>query len=145
MSPVVNGNFSKTIDIPQSKLLADEESPPLSSPVNNRSRKATMIAQAPEEDTPTKDHGDTETRLDTLVKERATLREEVAELRRSLEEIQIKHEAEVGHIREQLEDTQGEKDHAETQYRNLLGKVNTIRSQLGERLKADAVRISYLS
>ena len=71
--------------------------------------------------------------------ERAALREEVAQVRRSLEEIQEKHEDELGCIREQLADTQGEKEQAETQYRNLLGKVNTIRSQLGERLKADAV------
>ena len=71
--------------------------------------------------------------------ERAALREEVAQVRRSLQEIQEKHEDELGSIREQLADTQGEKEQAETQYRNLLGKVNTIRSQLGERLKADAV------
>ena len=71
--------------------------------------------------------------------ERTALREEVAQIRRSLEEIQEKHEDELGSIREQLADTQGEKEQAETQYRNLLGKVNTIRSQLGERLKADAV------
>lgn len=82
---------------------------------------------------------DTDTRLEALVNERAALREEVAQLRRSLEEIQGKHEEELGGIREQLADTQGEKEQAETQYRNLLGKVNTIKSQLGERLKADAV------
>ena len=106
-----------------------------------------------EEDSPTsKDvpHGDkssaltmTETyvRLEALVNERAALREEVAQVRRSLEEIQGKHEEELGGIREQLVDTQGEKVQAETQYRNLLGKVNTIKSQLGERLKADAVGV----
>ena len=82
---------------------------------------------------------DTDARLEALVNERAALREEVAQLRRSLEEIQGKHEEELGSIREQLADTQNEKEQAETQYRNLLGKVNTIKSQLGERLKADAV------
>ena len=82
---------------------------------------------------------DTAARLEALVNERAALREEVAQLRRSLEQIQGKHEEELGSIRERLADTQGEKEQAETQYRNLLGKVNTIRSQLGERLKADAV------
>ena len=142
-SPSINGTFSKTIDIPQPNTPAHEESFPLRSPVNNRSRKDTMIAPSPEETTSTKNSGDTETRLDALLKERVTLREEVAALRRSLEEIQVKHEAEVGHIQEQLEDTQGEKDHAETQYRNILGKVNTIKSQLGERLKADAVCMSF--
>ena len=84
---------------------------------------------------------DTDARLEALVNERNALREEVAQVRRSLEEIKEKHEEELGSIRVQIADTQGEKEQAETQYRNLLGKVNTIRSQLGERLKADAVGI----
>lgn len=84
---------------------------------------------------------DTEARLDALANERTALRDEVAQLRRSLEQIQGKHEDELGSIRTQFEETQGEKEHAEAQYRNLLGRVNTIRSQLGERLKADAVCI----
>ncbi|CAF9931931.1 MAG: hypothetical protein HETSPECPRED_008221 [Heterodermia speciosa] len=85
---------------------------------------------------------DTEARLDALARERETLRDEVAQLRRSLEELQGKHEEELIDVKGQLEETQGEKDHAETQYRNLLGKVNTIKSQLGERLKADAEELS---
>lgn len=88
---------------------------------------------------------DTEARLDALANERTALRDEVAQLRISLEQIQGKHEEEIGSIRTQLEETQGEKEHAEAQYRNLLGKVNTIRSQLGERLKADAVCIRSLA
>lgn len=84
---------------------------------------------------------DTDARLEALVNERAALREEVAQVRKSLEEIQGKHEDELGSIRGQLADTQGEKEQAETQYRNLLGKVNTIKSQLGARLKADAVGV----
>ena len=84
---------------------------------------------------------DIEASLDALARERSALRDEVTQLRRSLEQIQGKHDQELGTVREQLQETQGEKEHAETQYRNLLGKVNTIRSQLGERLKADAVRI----
>ena len=82
---------------------------------------------------------DTDARLEALVNERAALRKEVAQVRRSLEEIQGKYQDEMGVLRKQLAGTQAEKDQAETQYRNLLGKVNTIRSQLGERLKADAV------
>ncbi|KAL9073206.1 MAG: hypothetical protein Q9161_003038 [Pseudevernia consocians] len=85
---------------------------------------------------------DTDARFEALVNERAALREEVAQVRRSLEEVQGKHEEELGSMRGQLADTQGEKEQAETQYRNLLGKVNTIRSQLGERLKADAEDLS---
>ncbi|MCJ1369451.1 hypothetical protein MMC20_000662 [Loxospora ochrophaea] len=86
--------------------------------------------------------GDTEARLEALANERSALREEVAQLRRSLEEIQGKHEVELGTVREQLEETQSEKEHADAQYHNLLGKVNGIRSQLGERLKADAESLS---
>ena len=84
---------------------------------------------------------DTDERLEALAKERDALREEVAQVRRSLEEIQEKHEVELSSIREQLAETQGEKEQAESQYRSLLGKVNTIKFQLGERLKADAVSI----
>ena len=82
---------------------------------------------------------DTESRLEILAQERAALRNEVSQLRRSLEAIQEQHKQEVSTMQDQLEEMTGEKEHAETQYRNLLGKVNTIRSQLGERLKADAV------
>ena len=86
---------------------------------------------------------DTEARLDALVRERTALREEVAQLRRSLEEINEKHEDETKGLQDKLEDVQNEKEQAESQYRTLLGRVNTIKSQLGERLKADAVCISY--
>jgi DNA repair exonuclease SbcCD ATPase subunit len=79
-------------------------------------------------------------RFEALVRDRDTLRAEVTELRKSLEGIQSKHQEDLGSVKEQLEQTQAEKEHAESQYRNLLGKVNTIKSQLGERLKADAVR-----
>ncbi|KAL8914454.1 MAG: hypothetical protein Q9171_000959 [Xanthocarpia ochracea] len=81
---------------------------------------------------------DTGARLEALAQERAALKDEVTQLRRSLEKIQAKHEEDMMVIRGELEERTGEKEHAETQYRNLLGKVNTIRSQLGERLKADA-------
>lgn len=82
---------------------------------------------------------DTETRFEALIKDRDALRVEVAALRKSLEELQTKHQTDLEAVHEQLQDTQSEKEQAEEQYQNLLGKVNTIRSQLGERLKADAV------
>ncbi|KAI7548981.1 hypothetical protein KC331_g4081 [Hortaea werneckii] len=81
---------------------------------------------------------DTTSRLDAMQQERNTLRDEVTKLRQSLEDLQRQHTEEVTGVKEELEQTQQSRDHAETQYRNLLGKVNTIRSQLGERLKADA-------
>lgn len=134
--PMTNGTLRRTNDVTdnsaevnsQEELVVEEESP---SPADaSLGDKGTAL-------TPT----DTDARLEALLNERAALREEVAQVRRSLEEIQGKHEEELGSIREQLADTQGEKAQAETQYRNLLGKVNTIRSQLGERLKADAVGV----
>ena len=83
-------------------------------------------------------HSDTTSRLDAMQQERNTLRDEVTKLRQSLEDLQRQHTEEVSGVKEELEQTQQSREHAETQYRNLLGKVNTIRSQLGERLKADA-------
>lgn len=104
------------------------------------------LAQAPANT----DDTDTESRLEAMVKERDLLRAEVRELRESLESIQgkhkmeineaqEKHQGEVDELQEQLEESQASKEHAETQHRNLLGKINTIKSQLGERLKQDAV------
>lgn len=84
---------------------------------------------------------DAAARFDALVKDRDALRAEVTELRQSLEELQSKHAAEIEAIQGDLAEAQAEKESAEEQYQSLLGKVNTIRSQLGERLKADAVRI----
>lgn len=101
--------------------------------------EAPIPIRVPQMSTSISSNGDTEARLDALARERDALREEVAQLRRSLEEIQEKHEEDLISLREQLEETRGEKEHAETQFRNLLGKVNTIKSQLGDRLKADAV------
>lgn len=63
----------------------------------------------------------------------------MSELRKSLEAIQSKHEEEVNSLQEQLEESNSDKEHAETQYNDLLGRVNTLKAQLGERLKADAV------
>jgi hypothetical protein len=38
-----------------------------------------------------------------------------------------------------LDEANEGKEHFETQYKNLLGRVNTIKTSLGDRLKADAV------
>ena len=79
-------------------------------------------------------------RFEALVKDRDALRVEVTQLRQSLEELQAKHQTSLDAVREELQKTQAEKEHAEEQYQTLLGRVNTIKAQLGERLKADAVR-----
>ena len=98
----------------------------------------TDMIRGPDMRRTTKDADDTKARFDALVKDRDILHTEVTELRESLEEFQSKHEMELEAMREQLQETQGEKEEAEEQYQNLLGKVNTIKAQLGERLKADA-------
>ena len=101
------------------------------------------VAKTTLEDADEKEN-DTAARFDALVADRDALRHEVTELRKSLESLQSKHETEIETLQENLADTQAEKENAEEQYQNLLGKVNTIRSQLGERLKADAVRLPTL-
>ena len=119
----------------------------VSSEENNDAEEETLESKTeaavciPQKDAAAIPSADTDERLEALAKERDALREEVAQVRRSLEEIQEKHEVELSSIRDQLAETQGEKEQAESQYRSLLGKVNTIKFQLGERLKADAVSI----
>jgi hypothetical protein len=95
---------------------------------------------------------DTSARLDAVAKERDALRQEVTELRKSIESIQNTQnkepsgasdsdkDAEIQSLREELEEANEGKEHFETQYKNLLGRVNTIKTSLGDRLKADAVR-----
>ena len=77
--------------------------------------------------------------FDALVRDRDSLRTEVVDLRRSLEEVQTKHRTDMGSLQEKLDDAENKKEHAETQFQKLLERVNTIKSQLGERLKEDAV------
>lgn len=82
---------------------------------------------------------DATARFDALVKDRDALKAEVTELRQSLEKLQAAHEEELQGVQTELKESQDDRERAEEEYQNLLGKVNTIRSQLGERLKADAV------
>jgi DNA repair exonuclease SbcCD ATPase subunit len=82
---------------------------------------------------------DTSERLDALAKERDALREEVSELRKSLEALKAKHEEEACGIREQLDETRSGKEEAESKYEDLRERVTTIRSTLGERLKEYSV------
>jgi predicted nuclease with TOPRIM domain len=84
------------------------------------------------------------------------LRLEVTELRKSLESIQSKHEGqstegaeskqeELQSLREELEEANESKEHFESQYNSLLGRVNTIKTTLGNRLKADAVGSYFIT
>ncbi|KAF9887430.1 hypothetical protein FE257_010147 [Aspergillus nanangensis] len=81
-------------------------------------------------------------RFDALVRDRDSLRAEVADMRRSLEEIQLKHSEEMKGLQHKLDDAEGKREHAETQFQKLLERVNTIKSQLGERLKEDAEELA---
>ncbi|KAL2011827.1 hypothetical protein VTN00DRAFT_4545 [Thermoascus crustaceus] len=83
-------------------------------------------------------HLESEERFAALVRDRDSLRAEVIEMRKSLEEIQSKHREEMDVLQRKLEDSEGKKEHAENQFQKLLERVNTIKSQLGERLKEDA-------
>ena len=51
--------------------------------------------------------------------------------------VSSQHTEELASIKAELEECESAKEQAETQYQHLLGRVNTIRSSLGERLKAD--------
>jgi predicted nuclease with TOPRIM domain len=42
-------------------------------------------------------------------------------------------------VQAELERTRSEKEHLNTQYRTLLGKLTAMRNTLGEKLKEDAV------
>ncbi|KIV99276.1 uncharacterized protein PV09_09044 [Verruconis gallopava] len=85
---------------------------------------------------------DTSERLAALAKERDALREEVSELRKSLEALTAKHEEEVREIKEQLEETQSGREEAESKYEDLRERVTTIRTTLGERLKEYSAEIT---
>lgn len=51
--------------------------------------------------------------------------------------ITAQHSEQIATIRGELEESETAKEHAQSQYQNLLGRVNTIRNGLTERLKAD--------
>ena len=139
-SRAVNGTSKIAEDHPPDiQKLELEDSMPKSADTPEDPPQALSSSTMATSQEPTSTNGDTEERLNALAREREALRDEVAQLRQSLEELRGKHNEETTSLRQELEETQGEKENADTQYRNLLGRVNTIRSQLGERLKADAV------
>jgi chromosome segregation ATPase len=72
-----------------------------------------------------------------MSQDREALRVEVEKLRKALEDLQVKHAEELSAVRNELEESESAKDQAQTQYQNLLGRVNTIKSTLGERMAAD--------
>jgi chaperonin cofactor prefoldin len=108
---------------------------------NNQSTAAGDAIPTPNKQSdPASDGTEPKDRFDALVRDRDSLRAEVADMRKSLEEIQFKHTADMEALQEKLDDAETKKEHAETQFQKLMERVNTIKSQLGERLKEDAVR-----
>ncbi|KAJ5129216.1 uncharacterized protein N7515_005255 [Penicillium bovifimosum] len=91
---------------------------------------------------PASDGTEPKDRFDALVRDRDSLRAEVADMRKSLEEIQSKHTADMEALQHKLDDSESKKEQAETQFQKLLERVNTIKSQLGERLKEDAEELA---
>lgn len=76
-----------------------------------------------------------------MTAEREALRQEVEQLRRQLETISAAHTEEVSQLRADLEESEAAKDHVETQYQNLLGRVEKIKETLGDRLKRDKAEL----
>lgn len=105
---------------------------------NDTQQQAKSDAEPPVLDAQSKD------RFDALVRDRDSLRAEVTGMRKSLEEIQSKHRADMEALQQRVDDAESKKGQAETQYQKLLERVNTIKAQLGERLKEDAVCSDHL-
>ncbi len=120
----------------------DEDQSQLSqtSVIDNSS--TTPVTNGTQQTSMTDSTDDSDARFEALVRERDALRIEVTQLRRSLEELQANHQTSLESVQQDLHETQAGKRNAEEQYQTLLGRVNTIKAQLGERLKADAVRPS---
>ena len=110
----------------------------------SHSKETLAVNETPLDDSLTAPNQQADVEHRAIIEERDGLREEVAQVRRTLDYIRAGQEGELDVIREELSTTRSEKEQAEAQYRGLLGKVSTIRSQLGERLKADAVGLVTL-
>ncbi len=139
---MTNGASRRAEDVQLISGEPDQEGHRNANDNSSDSRDASVAHDTTSDVLETNSLAETDARFKALVEERSFLREEVAQVRKTLEEIQRNHEVELGTIRVQLAESRSEKEQAEAQYKGLLGKVSTIRSQLGERLKADAVGLS---
>jgi len=66
---------------------------------------------------------------------------QINELKEQIETLKANHESERSTLKKERDEALAAKERSDAQYQTLLGRVNTIKSQLGERLKADAVSI----
>ncbi|PCH04207.1 protein of unknown function DUF814 [Penicillium occitanis (nom. inval.)] len=134
------GEENQTQDVNgESKAIADSATEKQKPDEDNDEDNASEL-----ETKPTAKPADSEdsNKFDDLVRDRDSLRAEVTELRKSLEQIQHKHEEEMEALQQKLNESEDKKTQAETQFQKLLERVNTIKSQLGERLKEDAEELS---
>ncbi|KAF3393282.1 Coiled-coil domain-containing protein 25 [Talaromyces pinophilus] len=134
------GEENQTQDVNgESKAIADSATEKQKPDEDNDEDNASEL-----ETKPTTKPADSEdsSKFDDLVRDRDSLRAEVTELRKSLEQIQHKHEEEMEALQQKLNESEDKKTQAETQFQKLLERVNTIKSQLGERLKEDAEELS---
>ncbi|KAK0674457.1 hypothetical protein QBC41DRAFT_308728 [Cercophora samala] len=117
-------------------------------------------SEQPEEEPPANGHADTnghqhkptektttppqppsiDTQLETTMSsspDNSALQAEVEKLRQQLED----QSTEIAQLKSDLEESESAKDHAETQYQTLLGRVEKIKETLGERLKRDKAEL----
>jgi broad specificity phosphatase PhoE len=80
-------------------------------------------------------------KVEVLARERDNLRQEVAELRKSLEDIQDKHKQEKDDLHLKLEAAEEDKEEADQRHSDLRVRVKDITATLGERLKSNTVLI----
>ena len=78
-------------------------------------------------------------KVEVLARERDNLRQEVAELRRSLEDIQGKHKQEIEDLQLKLDTAEEGKEEADQRHSDLRVRVKEITATLGERLKSNSV------
>lgn len=114
------------------------------SPADTKLGDASPSREVPDESigSNASDTTDASVRLEAMSQDREALRAEVEKLRKSLEDIQERHQEDLSSVRSELEESEQAKEQAQSQYQNLLGRVNTIKSTLGERLAADRQELS---
>lgn len=127
---------------PEPSSPTEQPAPPPKQNGSQRTPSPSKPADAHPPDAREADAGsDPSARLEAMQQDRDNLRNEVSQMRQALEQLRTDHTDELSNVRDELSQTQHGKEVAENQYRVLLEKVNTIRSQLGERLKADAAEL----
>jgi DNA repair exonuclease SbcCD ATPase subunit len=80
-----------------------------------------------------------EQQLQTLSNSSSSEGDKLSQLQKALEEERSGRAQDVVEGKKRLREVEEAKEHLDGQYKTLLGRVSTIRSTLGERLKADAV------